>query len=338
MNNWDARDEGGKHCTLDQDLKSIDKSCKILGISRLYHLNYQSSYWQRVFSPVLEGYQSGTNTPNPDILCNREIKFGELFQWAVEEKCADYLATGHYARIHENDQLRQACDLGKDQTYFLAAIDRNCLKRTMFPVGNLMKSTVKTELVREAGLKHLLDRKESMGLCFIGKRGRRFQEFLSNFVRKLPEPGQIIDLESGNPFEQQHSGLSNYTLGQNVSISGAKSRLYVAAKDPEKNRLLVVDNLKHPALWSNSLRVSSFEGWQGLSSEKVNVYCVIRSVDKRGVRVKRVSVRSGSIEVELENPVFAPCPGQWAVFYAEDENSDVFGRICLGGSQIVADD
>lgn len=332
MNNWDARDESGNNCTIDEDLKSIEKTCKALEIHKIHHVNYQSSYWQRVFSPVLAGYQSGSYTPNPDILCNKEIKFGDLYNWAVEGGGkADYLATGHYARIEQEINLRQAHDLGKDQTYFLAAIDRNCLKRTMFPVGNLLKSKVKTDLVKEVGLDHLLDKKESMGLCFIGKRGR-FQDFMSDFVPKSL-PGPVIDYETGKELGHQHKGLSNYTLGQNASLSGVKSRLYVAAKDKSRNALLVVDSIDHPALWTSVIKVSKFPNYANLKG--FNIFCSIRSVDKTGSKVKNINEETDHLRIELQNSIFAPCPGQWAVFYAEDEIAKVQGRLCLGGGEII---
>lgn len=329
MNNWDAREEEGNNCTIGEDLKSIEMTCKALEISKLHHVNYQSSYWQRVFSPVLSGYQNGDKTPNPDILCNREIKFGELYDWSRGR--ADFLATGHYARITCTGNgwlMRQAKDLGKDQTYFLAAINRSCLERTMFPVGNLLKSAVKGALAREAGLDHLFDRKESMGLCFIGKRGK-FRDFMANFVPES-EPGAIIDFESGAEIAR-HQGLSNYTLGQNVAVSGAKSRLYLVKKDLHRNALLVVDSLLHPALWTRTFKLADFGGLG--ENDLRPLFCCIRSVDKTGTRVRRVSRESdGNMEVELDDQVYAPCPGQWAVFYTEDGGT---GRICLGGGPII---
>ena len=193
-----------------------------------------------------------------------------------------------------------------------------------------MKSKVKVEIVREAGLDHLINRKESMGLCFIGKRGR-FQKFISDFVFQS-HPGPVIDLETGNQLEQQHKGLSYYTLGQNASLSGSKKRLYVAAKDLSKNALIVVDRLDHPVLWTEFLKVSKFHSFKNVESK--NIYCSIRSVDKIGTKVKSISEESNHLNVELEGKVFAPCPGQWAVFYSEDENSNSFGRLCLGGGAI----
>lgn len=334
MNNWDAREETtGRNCTIGADMESVERTCKVLGIERIHQLNYQSSYWQRVFSPIIEGYQSGAMTPNPDILCNREIKFGEFYNWAIEGKGnSDCIALGHYARIHAESELRQAKDLGKDQTYFLAAIKRSCLKRTIFPVGNLIKKTLKTDLVRESNLLHLLDRKESMGLCFVGKRNK-FHKFMEPFV-ELSGPGKIFNFQTGKELTGiEHKGLSNYTIGQNVSISGTKSKLYAVKKCLKTNSLFVVDSINDPALWTDVLRISKlnfilFEGNDSM------IYCSIRSVDKVGVQVVSVIDEGENDLIKLKEKVFAPCPGQWAVFYLKDEKSSNLGRKCLGGSQI----
>ena len=195
----------------------------------------------------------------------------------------------------------------------------------------MIKTRLKTEILKEAGLNHLIDRKESMGLCFIGKRGR-FQNFMSIFVPQ-PLPGPVINLETGTDLGQQHNGLSSYTIGQNASLSGVKSKLYVAAKDISKNALLVVGSLHHPALWTKSFKVSKFNGFK--CEQSTNLFCSIRSVDKTGVKVKSISEESIHLIVELEEAIFAPCPGQWAVFYAEDEESKLYGRLCLGGGPIL---
>lgn len=335
MHNWDARieEEPGNNCTLLEDLRSVEKSCKVLGIEKLHRLNFQSSYWQRVFTPVLTGYQNGNCTPNPDILCNREIKFGELFKWAIGNG-ADLLATGHYARIDDENRLRQAKDLQKDQTYFLGAIDSKCLERTVFPVGNFMKTRIKTEIIREAGLNHLIDRKESMGLCFIGKR-RKFLDFISNFGSEiLSTPGPIFSQETGKELSFNHRGLSFYTIGQNVAVSGVKTRLYVSGKDLKRNSLQVVESLNHPSLWKNVLIIPKWSGSEKFKATDV-VYCSIRSVDKLGVRVESFrEVSNDKLEVKLADRVFAPCPGQWVIFYIEDHKSSTCGRICIGGVPI----
>lgn len=346
MNNWDgAGDEG---CMGNVDFDSVRESCRVLGIAKLHRVNYQSAYWQRVFAPVVRGYEGGALTPNPDVLCNREIKFGCLYRWAVEEEGADLLATGHYARLSLGDssvtgssmagELRQSRDLCKDQTYFLAAVDRTRLGRVLFPMGELYKKTdVKGRLVHEAGLEHLRDRRESMGLCFVGKR-RCFQDFIGDYVaRGELEPGRIVCLDTGRVYSGTHRGVAFYTLGQSVAVSGARSRLYVARKDPASNTLLVVDNLHHRALQRRVLTVES-AGVEMLFARmgRMDIYCVVRSVDKEGVLVESVErAVDGSIRVSLRESVFAPCPGQWAVFYAHDADAHERGRLCLGGGVII---
>jgi tRNA (5-methylaminomethyl-2-thiouridylate)-methyltransferase len=333
MNNWDVRDEGFA-CTANEDFISIEKTCKVLGISKVHQVNYQRPYWQRVFMPLLDGYSTGTVTPNPDILCNREIKFGELFEWSMGR--ADFLATGHYARIL-NGELRQARDIGKDQTYFLAAINRSCLSSTIFPVGNLMKSDIKSTLLAEASLNHLMDRKESMGICFIGKR-KKFKKFISEFVPDSIS-GPMINLDSGLVYENHfHSGLASYTLGQKVAIGGVRNKLYVGKKDLDRNALLVVDRLDHPSLWSDKIYIKNCEKLTNSINGYSCLYCSIRSVDKRGSKVRKIEKLPDRILVELEDRVFAPCEGQWAVFYAEDSHASTndMGRICIGGSEIIS--
>ncbi len=336
MHNWDARDElGTGHCTLDSDWESVQKTCKVLKIDKLHRVNFQSSYWQRVFDPIIEGYAGGKETPNPDILCNREIKFGDLFKWATDEVKADALATGHYARIF-HDQLRQSHDLGKDQTYFLSAVNRKCWSKTVFPIGGILKSQVKENLVKEAKLNFLIGRKESMGICFVGKRDK-FKSFLGQFISSKPdEPGPIINIDTNQYILEPHKGLSFYTLGQSARVGGAGRKLYVARKSHQDNTLYVVDRQDHSLLNRYSIVIKNDQSL--LKSLKTlspyPIFCSIRSSDKIGSLVTSVDEADGCFTINLRDPVYAPCPGQWAVFYAEDEQTHLNGRLCLGGSPI----
>lgn len=334
MHNWDARDEvrAGK-CTLDADWQSVQKTCEILKIDNLHRVNFQSSYWQRVFSPIVDGYASGRETPNPDILCNREIKFGDLFQWAMDVVKADALATGHYARIF-NNQLRQSLDIGKDQTYFLSAVNASSWSRTIFPLGNVFKSQVKSELVKEANLHHLIGRKESMGICFVGKRDE-FPLFIGQFIDDSVKSGPIVLLDSGQRLPESHKGLSFYTIGQSARIGGAGKRLYVAKKCPEENVLYVVDRQDHPVLYTPTIAVKNSHLVTKLHDYlHLRLYCSIRSNDKSGSRLLSVHKEGERIIINLEHPLYAPCSGQWAVFYAEDEHTKTRGKLCLGGAPI----
>ena len=170
----------------------------------------------------------------------------------------------------------------------------------------------------------------------MGKR-RKFREFLSEFTSD-PVPGPIINLDTGILYSNQlHKGLSSYTRGQKVSLGGVKNKLYVASKDSERNVLFVVDRLDHSSLWSNTLNIGKCEDFFNSFSLYSNIFCSIRSVDKIGVKVKSVVETSQGFTIELSDRVFAPCQGQWAVFYAENlecDSSDT-GLICLGGSEII---
>lgn len=340
MSNWNAEqddrcDSVNKACSQETDYESVAETCRILGIRTLHRLNFQSSYWQRVFEPCARAYASGSQTPNPDLLCNREIKFGELWRWAVGQNGADYLATGHYARIVDG-MLFQARDLSKDQTYFLASVPRVALQSTLFPVGALNKrSEVQGSLLTEAGLNHLRDRKESMGLCFVGQQGK-FSGFMSAFLDAAPQMGAVIEHDTGRPLGR-HCGAALYTVGQKVPLAeGIGKRLYVCRKDAGTNTLHVVTSREHPALYCSRLRIFPVNWLAPLPSalEACTVYCSIRSSDKEGVLVKAVTHgHDSSLVVELEAPVFAASSGQWAVFYAEHAQ----GRYCVGGGPMVLD-
>ncbi len=336
MHNWDARDElGAAYCTLDADWESVQKTCEILKIEKLSRVNFQSSYWQRVFDPIIQGYSTSIETPNPDILCNREIKFGDLFRWAFEELKVDALATGHYARIL-NNHLRQSADISKDQTYFLAAVNQACWSQTIFPVGDVLKAQVKGSVVREAKLDHLIGRKESMGMCFVGKRDK-FKTFLDQFISSCKnEPGPIVHFDSNRPLLEQHKGLSFYTLGQSARVGGVGKKLYVARKCSQDNTLYVVDRQDHPLLLSKLISIRFNQNLVNSlrKNSRFAIFCSVRSNEKFGSQVADIEESTEGIDVHLKHPVYAPCSGQWAVFYAEDELSKGHGRLCLGGSQI----
>ena len=164
------------------------------------------------------------------------------------------------------------------------------------------------------------------------ERGK-FSDFMANFTAESG-PGPIIDFDTGKLIEAQHRGLANYTIGQNVAVSGAKSRLYLAEKDRKRNALLVVNDQSHPALWTKMIKIANAPGKLELDLHE-NLYCSIRSVDKIGTRVQSVSSDGEYQMIELEEQVYAPCPGQWAVFYSEDGKSSECGRVCLGGYPII---
>lgn len=239
MRNWDSminNDINGNPnlnndiCPQEEDYNDALETCKILGIP-LHRVNFIKEYWDNVFTYFLKELERG-RTPNPDILCNKYIKF-DLFKKEAIKLGADYIATGHYANTKDG-KLYRGIDKNKDQSYFLAGVSSEQLENVLFPVGNLEKEKVR-EIAKVINL-NVASKKDSTGICFIGER--HYQEFIKNYLK--PNPGDIIDVETGKIIGK-HTGLMNYTIGQrrNVGISGNKERHYVCGKNVEKNILYV---------------------------------------------------------------------------------------------------
>jgi tRNA-specific 2-thiouridylase len=226
MRNWSEADEA--YCSGQDDMESVDRVAHMLDIPYKV-VDFQKEYWNGVFEPVLEAYQAGI-TPNPDVLCNKEIKFKSLTDFVFSRSPApDFLATGHYAQLKPDPfnpevvNLCEAADPNKDQTYFLLQVSQAALKRVMFPIGHLLKPQVR-EIANNAKLPNAT-RKESMGLCFVGKR--KFDEFIGEFTaRPGSRPGSITYLETGESVGV-HKGAMFYTVGQSANISGAPERMFV---------------------------------------------------------------------------------------------------------------
>ncbi len=334
MHNWDARDDEFSRCTVDKDYDSASRLCAHLNslfpksprIS-LHRVSFVKEYWHRVFEETLKSYASGMETPNPDILCNREIKFGALSDWAKQHSY-NTLATGHYAQVHEYKDKRwlmQAADLSKDQSYFLAQVKTDW-SSVSFPLGIKTKPRVK-KLASELSFDWLLNRKESMGLCFVGKQSGPFSQFMRQFIIDGNKPGELVLLESGKVVGE-HDGLSSFTIGQNARVHSVPNRLYVASKDIVKNRIYLVDSLYHPALNTTALNLINFI--HSPIDHGGQIFCSIRSQDKIGVKVKHFNTQG---TVELEEPTFAPAPGQYAVLYQEHPSTPY--RICIGSGKIT---
>ncbi len=236
MRNWDSAINGEDFqnedniCPQEKDYNDAKKVCETLDIP-LYRVDFIKEYWDYVFKYFLDELEKG-RTPNPDMLCNKYIKF-DLFKKEALKLGADYIATGHYARI-EGNRLLRAVDLNKDQTYFLADVTPDQLKNVMFPIGHLLKSEVR-KIAEEQNLV-VADKKDSTGICFIGERN--FQKFVKNFLKE--NKGPIINVKTGEVIGE-HTGLMNYTIGQrkNVGISGHTERHFVCGKDVKKNILYV---------------------------------------------------------------------------------------------------
>jgi tRNA-uridine 2-sulfurtransferase len=329
MSNWD--DEDDAYCTAAADFQDARRTCEALGIP-LHRASFAGEYRERVFAHFLREYAAG-RTPNPDVLCNREIKFGVCFDY-MHRLGAGRIATGHYARLTGSGadiRLRKAVDGSKDQSYFLHGVPPAALARTLFPLGELHKSEVRAR-AHAAGLP-VFDKPDSTGICFIGERP--FQEFLSRHLKT--EPGPIE--EPGGRVIGEHRGLALYTLGQRSGLrlggraGAAEAPWYVAAKDTRRNALIVVQEHEHPLLMS---RVFEVEAMHWLLPDEArearfaagSLECAVKTRYRQGDLECRVESRDADrLTVTLPWPARAVTPGQYAVFYQ--------GDVCLGGGVIV---
>jgi tRNA-specific 2-thiouridylase len=324
MKNWDD-DDDDTYCPAKADLEDARDVCERLDIE-LHTVSFSADYWNRVFRHFLDEYQAG-RTPNPDILCNREIKFRAFLEYALAHG-ADAIATGHYARLAGNGAVRllRAADAGKDQTYFLHALDQAQLERSLFPIGDLQKTQVR-ELAAQSGFRNH-DKKDSTGICFIGER--KFREFLARYLPR--RPGEIRTLD--DRLVGRHQGLMFYTIGQRegLGIGGRQGATgdpwYVAGKDTAHNILRVVQGVDHPALFSRRLCTGRLH-WIAGSAPALPLECTARIRYRQPDRP--CVVASGPAHgglVEFTEPQRAVTPGQSVVFYD--------GETCLGGGVIEA--
>jgi tRNA-uridine 2-sulfurtransferase len=326
MSNWDEDEDG--YCTAAEDFQDARSVCEQLRIP-LHKVSFAGEYRERVFAYFLDEYRAG-RTPNPDVLCNREIKFGVSFDYA-RRLGAEWVATGHYARVEHgaagaSSRLLRGVDAGKDQSYFLHAMPSQALARTLFPIGSMHKSEVR-RMARELTLP-VFDKKDSTGICFIGERP--FAEFLAQYLPA--QPGDIETAEGRQVGE--HRGLMYYTLGQRQGLriggrtDAAQDAWYVAAKDLRRNVLVVVQGHDHPALFSSELTASQLTWVAGEAPAahfRATAKVRYRQLDQDcNVRV----LASGRCEVEFAEPQRAVTPGQYVVFYGNEE--------CLGGGVIEA--
>lgn len=321
MKNWDDTDEFG-HCSAEADFQDVRRVCDQLGIPA-YSVNFEEEYAEKVFKYFLDEYKNG-RTPNPDVMCNREIKFGEFLEKALELD-ADYIATGHYARVNYADeeyQLLRGVDNNKDQSYFLNALNQYQLSKAMFPIGHLTKPELR-RIAEEAGLA-TAKKKDSTGICFIGERD--FREFLSKFLPA--QAGEIRTLDG--EVMGTHQGLMYYTLGQRKGIGiggqGTGEPWFVVDKDLEKNILYVAQGGDHPSLYSKGLLAS---GVNWISQKEMDKSFTCTAKFRYRQPDQNVTVTIGAddtCEVIFEKPQKAITPGQAVVFYD--------GDVCLGGGTI----
>ncbi|KAM8974156.1 mitochondrial tRNA-specific 2-thiouridylase 1 [Pelodytes ibericus] len=349
MNNWDVADEHGV-CSAERDCEDAYRVCQKLDIP-FHQVSYVKEYWNDVFSYFLNEYERG-RTPNPDILCNKFIKFNYLISYAIDNLGADAIATGHYARTSQEDEevfqqkyiknhtslfrnrfevrndvkLLQAADRIKDQTFFLSQISQNALRKTLFPLGGLTKDFVK-KIAAEAGFHHVLKRKESMGICFIGERN--FENFILEYLE--PQPGNFVSVEDGK-IMGRHKGWFLFTLGQRARLGGLRDAWFVVDKDVAAGTVFVAPCTDHPALFRDLLRTDRVH-WLAedppaeLIQNKM-MECNFRFQHQMALVPCVLTLnQDGTVWVTLVKPLRALTPGQFAVFYKGEE--------CLGSGKIM---
>jgi len=326
MQNWEEDERSGP-CTADADRKDAVAVCGRLGIP-FHARNFAAEYWDGVFEHFLAEYRAG-RTPNPDVLCNREIKF-KTFLDEARALGAEKIATGHYARVDCVDgeyRLLRAADHAKDQTYFLHALGQQALSATLFPLGDMEKSRVR-ELAREAALPTHA-KKDSTGICFIGERD--FRSFLAQYIPA--RPGEMRSPEG--ELIGEHQGAMYYTLGQRngLGIGGRHGAggepWYVVGKDVATNVLYVAQGGENHWLHSRRMRTEA-PSWVAGRAPGERFRCTVRTRYRQSDQGCEVELREDGLEVRFDEPQRAVTPGQSAVFYA--------GEACLGGAVIAATD
>ncbi|WP_226667268.1 tRNA 2-thiouridine(34) synthase MnmA [Metabacillus litoralis] len=318
MKNWDDTDENGV-CTATEDYNDVIEVCNQIGIP-YYAVNFEKQYWEKVFTYFLDEYKAG-RTPNPDVMCNKEIKFKAFLEHAMSLG-ADYLATGHYARVEFRDgeyKMLRGIDDNKDQTYFLNQLGQEQLSKVMFPIGDIEKPLVR-EMAKKANLA-TATKKDSTGICFIGERN--FKEFLSGYLPAQPGIMQTLDGE----VKGKHDGLMYYTIGQRhgLGIGGSGDPWFAIGKDLEKNVLYVDQGFHNELLYSDSI-IATDISWVS-DSPNTELSCTAKfryRQEDNEVTVKMIDDHTA--KVLFKKPIRAVTPGQAVVFYD--------GEICLGGGTI----
>lgn len=319
MKNWEEKDEDGV-CTSEGDWRDVQQVCEQIDIP-YYSVNFAKQYWDRVFTLFLNEYKAG-RTPNPDVLCNREIKFKAFLDFAMQLG-AEKIATGHFVQTNEQGQLLKGVDPNKEQSYFLYMLHQQQLKKAIFPVGGMTKAEVR-EIALQNGLP-VAKKKDSTGICFIGER--HFKPFLSQYLPA--QPGDMVTVDG--EVVGRHDGLMYYTLGQRRGLGigghGDGRSYFVVEKDLQNNRLIVAQGEDHPLLYSRAARIEQLT-WIDKPAKTQQEYGVktrYRQPDQRATL--REMDENGAI-VEFAEAQRAVTPGQSLVIYQ--------GDVCLGGG-IVAE-
>ncbi|XP_028307100.1 mitochondrial tRNA-specific 2-thiouridylase 1 [Gouania willdenowi] len=349
MKNWDSLDENGV-CSTEKDCEDAYRVCQTLDIP-FHHVSYVKEYWNDVFCNLLNEYEKG-RTPNPDILCNKYIKFNLFHKYAINTLGCDAMATGHYARTSLEDEevfrqrraappvtlfrdrfeirkpvrLFQGADLAKDQTFFLSQVSQDALRQTLFPLAGLTKEFVR-KMAAEAGFHHVLKKKESMGICFIGERN--FENFILEYLEA--KPGNLVSIEDGTVMGT-HKGWFTLTLGQRARIGGQKDAWFVVDKDVLTGDVFVAPTTNHPALFRDTIRTERFH-WMAVDpppelARTQMLECHFRFIHQMPLIPCTVTLNmDGSLWISLSQTVRALTPGQFAVLYKSGE--------CLGSGKII---
>ena len=318
MKNWEETEKNSSLCTSTEDWSDVSKVCSKLDIP-FYSMNFSKEYYKEVFEPFLEDYKKGL-TPNPDILCNKEIKFKAFYQKALELG-ADYIATGHYCDIKDG-QLVKACDNNKDQTYFLHAIDGSCLDKVLFPLGKLKKDEVR-KIAKEQSLP-VHNKKDSTGICFIGERN--FRNFMSDFISKTEGDFCLLD----GTHVGKHHGTPFYTIGQRrqLGLGGEGSRWFVVKKDHEKNIVYVTREENHPLLFSTNVMLHDLT-WLHEEPKYFPYECQAKIRYRQEDQICFIEkIQDGKAYLRFEKPQKAVAVRQSVVFYE--------GDVCLGGGAVYS--
>lgn len=323
MKNWED-DDDEFYCSSEEDYSDAVQVCDLLDLP-LHSVNFSKEYRENVFSYFLKEYKSG-RTPNPDVLCNKEIKFKFFMEYALKLG-ADSIATGHYARINKSTdgfQLLKGIDNNKDQSYFLYLLGQKELSKTLFPIGEMTKSEVR-ELANKINLPNS-DKKDSTGICFIGERD--FKAFLKQYLPA--KPGNIIT--TGNDVVGQHDGLMYYTFGQRkgIGVGGGHGKTeepwYVIEKDLDNNNLVIGQGHDHPGLYSKNIKAGQLH-WITTEPSKIPLDCTAKIRYRQKDQACTITtIENGIANIKFTENQFAPTPGQSVVFYD--------GEQCLGGGII----
>lgn len=319
MNNWEEDGEDGV-CTAESDWRDVRQVCDQLDIP-YYSVSFAQAYWDNVFTYFLQEYRAG-RTPNPDVLCNREIKFKAFLDFALQLG-ASRIATGHFVRTNGAGELLRGADAAKDQSYFLYMVHREQLQRSMFPVGGMTKQQVRA-IAAEHGLP-VSRKKDSTGVCFIGER--RFKQFLQTYLPA--QPGDMVSPEGA--VVGRHDGLMYYTLGQRRGLGiggcGDGRSWFVIGKDLAKNQLLVAQGEDHPMLYSTQA-VGGDVTWVGDAPlrEGETLRCTCKYRYRQGDQPVEATLREGKLLLRSLVAQRAVTPGQSAVLYD--------GERCLGGAVV----